>query len=114
MAGQANNSVIGLSGIGVSNTESTQSTATVTGTAAQVSVNNPNAISRLFINLSADNIFLLTDPSVSTINGIFLVANGGYFNTKSWEDFGLTGLPWYAVSSGISSGLMIVETTVNN
>lgn len=114
MADTNPNGLIGLQGINNKSTESAVNALTVGVDVVQVAKNNPNRLAGLFINTSANLIYLNVTPDVTATNGILLLPNGGAFNTKSWEDYGFTGFPFYATASAADSSLTFVETQLNN
>lgn len=95
-------------------TESDLDSVVVGTGASQVALNNPNRVSLLFINISADIIFIGFSPDPSSTNGILLVPNGGSFGLDITTDFQLTGYAVYAISTGAASNLLVLETALNN
>lgn len=59
----------------------------------------------IFINTSANTIYLLPDYAVSTTRGIVLNASGGFLSMNMAQDFVMPTLPWYAVASVAASTL---------
>lgn len=85
----------------------------VNTTVGRVLPNNPQRIGLLFLNLSANNIYIKTRGDVASNNGISLIGNGsGYAFT--WEHDGiLISRNWYAVASVNPSRLYIQEVRIN-
>jgi len=104
----------GIQGFTNSQTETTLTNVSVPNVVTPVCLNNPRRLTGLFINTSSDLIYMGFDQSISIGDGILLVPNGGSFNTKSWEDYGLTGYAMFAISATGAGILTFVETQTNN
>lgn len=78
-------------------------------TAVQILPNNPDRVAGLFVNTSANVIYIKPSPDVSTTNGIVLPPSGGTASMLWKEDFNLVGMAWYAVASGAASSIMVMS-----
>lgn len=77
--------------------------------AALLLKNNPNRLSFLVINLSANVIYLGLTGGVASSRGIRLNANGGMASMIFDEDFDAVGWAWYAIASGSNSAVYFLE-----
>lgn len=75
----------------------------------QVMRPNPNRVGLLFINISANNIFIAPDNDVAAAHGILLVANGGTFSIDWQKDFILPSLGWYGTAGADNSDFYSLE-----
>lgn len=73
---------------------------------------NPRRLSFVVCNLSANNIFIAPESTVSVTRGILLVPNGGTLSMVWTEDFELSCLEWYAIASGANSAIFVLETLI--
>ena len=80
--------------------------------AARVLPNNPNRLSWVIVNLSANIVYLAFSPDVSSSKGILLSANGGIGSMIYKEDFELVAREVYAVASAAASAIYVVETII--
>ena len=76
---------------------------------ARVFGNNPNRVAWVFINLSANAIYLAPDPAPSSSRGIRVGQNGGSLAATWEEDFDIVGLEWNGVADGASSNYFALE-----
>jgi len=83
----------------------TFTTVAPTGVATSVVVANANRASLLIYNAGSVTIYLGQSASVTTGNGIPLLANANLEDTESKDS-------WYAITSGTTGDLRIVETTI--
>lgn len=74
--------------------------------------NNPNRVAWVFVNLSANVIYLLNDETVGITNGVRLVANGGIASMVWDTDFDITGFGLWAMASGAGSNFMVFEIII--
>lgn len=81
-------------------------------TAIRVLPNNPNRLAWIFINLSANLIYLGFSPDTSTSKGILIGANGGTASMFYKEDFELVAQEVYAIAAGAASDIYVVETVI--
>lgn len=84
-------------------------TKTVGTTAAEVAGGDGERPALLFINLSANTIYVAPTPSVSTTRGIYLGANGGSVSMVVRDDLILPALQWHAVASAAGSSLYVIR-----
>lgn len=78
-------------------------------TASLVFANNPNRLAWVFINLSANVIYLSLTRDVSSTRGIRLAASGGKAGVVWDEDFQMTAWAWWGVASGTASAVYSIE-----
>jgi hypothetical protein len=71
--------------------------------------NNFNRFQYILINLSSNDIYINYTSKVSNSNGIVLPASGGYSISNWKDDLMLTAYEVYAVASGASSNLLVIE-----
>ncbi len=86
---------------------------TATGaTAAIVFNNNPNRLAWIFVNLSANAIYLALANDVSATKGILVAANGGWRAFIYDEDFQMTGWAMWGISPAGASNCYSIEVVV--
>jgi len=73
---------------------------------------NPNRVSILFTNLSANGIYISPLPDVASTKGIYLASNGGYAMFQFDKDFQLVITEWYAIATGAASPICILENII--
>lgn len=73
---------------------------------------NPRRLSLIFINLSANNIWIAPDTFVAPAHGIMLVPNGGTFILNYREDLTLASHAWYGIAAANNSDMFWLETTI--
>jgi hypothetical protein len=78
-------------------------------TAERILSNNPNRLAWIVINLSANIVYLALKSDVSSSKGIRLNANGGEASMIWSEDFQAVSYEVYAVASGASSAIYVLE-----
>jgi len=74
-------------------------TTTVATSATHLWRANPDRLELVLMNLSAYNMSIFTDASVSASKGWLLAANGGHVVFTAEEDADLVGFAWYAVAT---------------
>jgi len=80
------------------------------GTSVQmVAGANPNRLGLVMVNLSANEIFVLPERTVSPSRGIRLGPAGGFFSLVWDEDFHLVAWDWYGIATGPGSPIMVLE-----
>jgi len=81
----------------------------VQDTVTKVMSGNPNRLSFVFTNNSANNIYLSTQNDVASTKGIFVASNGGTVVIQWDRDFELVSSEWFAIASAINSNVFILE-----
>ena len=84
-------------------------TNTVDATAVQLFMANPNRLGFLVVNLSANQLFIHFEPTVSSTLGILLSASGGHVAMIYKEDFHMVGYPWWCVGGGVGTDFYSLE-----
>ena len=83
---------------------------TSVGTASVVVLRqDPTRLAAVFVNLSANNIFIKPGGAAATSSGIRLNSNGGSAIFVVEDTFTLAGSEWNAIASGASSDIYILE-----
>jgi len=82
-------------------------------TVVQIMSSNPNRVSFLVVNLSANNLFISPVPDVSATKGIYIAPNGGSITMQFDIDFELVSQPFYAIAGGVTSDVYILENISN-
>lgn len=77
--------------------------------AIPVARNHPDRVAIIFVNLSANLIYIAPNPLVSAVTGIRLEANGGWRSFVWDEDFELVSHDWYAIATGAASAFYSLE-----
>lgn len=85
---------------------------TVGVAAALIVPNNPRRLAIVFVNLSANNIYVSPDNDVAADHGIVLVPNGGTLSLNYREDLVLPSLAWYGISAGAGSDFYWLEANI--
>jgi len=82
---------------------------TTLGTTAQrILKQNPNRFGFTVINLSSNTIYINTDSTVSSTNGIRIASTGGSVFFEWRLDGELPSREWFAIASGASSNLWVL------
>lgn len=89
-------------------TRPTVETASVGTSVSRILVNRANRVALTFVNTSANTIYVLPVASVSVTNGIRL-ASGGTASFNWRDDLDIIAWEWFAVASGASSSLTIIQ-----
>ena len=84
-------------------------TNSVGTSAVRIAPSNPNRLTLLVINLSANSLYISPDAIVSSSNGIYISPNGGSLVLQWDKDFSLTSEEFYAVAGGASSTIFVLE-----
>lgn len=71
--------------------------------------NNPNRVSFIIVNLSANIMYISPENDVSSSKGIILAASGGSFIVQWDRDFELVSHEWYCIAGGAASSIYILE-----
>ena len=78
-------------------------------TAARILGNTPNRLAFIFVNLSANNIYLNPINPPTATNGVRVGANGGNLVVLFSEDFDLVGYEWLGLADGAGSSFLALE-----
>jgi hypothetical protein len=81
--------------------------------AIEIMSSNPNRVSFLVVNLSANNLFISPENDVSSTKGIYIAPNGGSITVQWDRDFELVSQPFYAIAGGAASDVFILENISN-
>lgn len=73
-------------------------TSSVTSSATKILPNDPGGLQITVINLGANDMFLWTDPSVSSSKGIQIQANGGSYEIDFTRFMTLPSREWWAIA----------------
>jgi hypothetical protein len=79
----------------------------------EIMSSNPNRVSFLVVNLSANNLFISPENDVSSTKGIYIAPNGGSITVQWDRDFELVSQPFYAIAGGAASDVFILENISN-
>ena len=84
--------------------------AGVAGAAALILFqNNPDRLALVFVNLSANPIYLGLSNLVSAANGIYVGPNGGSVTMYWQEDFQMVGWAWWCIAPAGASACYSLE-----
>lgn len=78
-------------------------------TITKVFDNNFDRVALVFVNLSANVIYLAPSTAPSATNGIYVAANGGNVSMTLAEDFALVCEEFYAIAIGGASAVYCIE-----
>jgi len=78
-------------------------------TVSQLLPNNPNRLAWMLVNLSANDLYIAFERDVSVNKGIYLSPTGGSVKFLWSEDFELVGYEVYAIATGATSAIYLVE-----
>jgi hypothetical protein len=70
---------------------------------------NPNRVSFLIVNLSANAIYISPMNDVSATKGIYVAPNGGSVLMQWDRDFELVSQTFYGIAAGAASSVYILE-----
>lgn len=79
-------------------------------TAEELLGGDPERVSIVMMNLSANDVYISPRSEVSSTAGIRLPANGGSVTLDVDEDGVLVSRQWYAVATGAASQMFVVTT----
>jgi len=77
--------------------------------AIPVALNHPDRVGIVFINLSANIIYISPLPTVLATAGVRLDPNGGSVSMSWDQDFELVSHEWYGIATGAASALFVSE-----
>lgn len=84
----------------------------VGATATIILANNPNRLAWIFINLSANAIYLALENSVSATRGVLVAANGGKASMVWDEDFQTVGWAIWGIAPAGASNCYSFEVVI--
>lgn len=90
-------------------TTETENTVAVGVASTQVLGNDPERVSVVLVNLSANVIFIGFDAGVSATRGIRLTANGGQVSYNAREDYTLPIREVHALATAAASDLYVLS-----
>ena len=68
--------------------------------AERLMIQDSDRVGFLVVNLSANDLYIMTDPLVTATRGIKAGPNGGSISVVWFEDFEITAWEWSAIASG--------------
>lgn len=73
--------------------------------------NNPNRVAFIFVNLGANDVFLVPALAglASSTNGIRCAANGGGAAANWRDDFNIVGVEWHAIAPNGASAVLVIS-----
>lgn len=77
-------------------------------TQSEVLRNNPERVFVLFVNLSANTMYVGYDDAVGSARGIVLAPNGGTYQVDVEEDFTIPVHAHHVISTGVTSNLYVL------
>lgn len=87
-------------------------TDTVTNSSTEILPVDPSRIAFTIINMSSDIIYLSPSFDPSSDKGILLQSNGGFWSVNFKDDLTLVTRSIHAISSGTSSKIYVIETSI--
>jgi hypothetical protein len=81
-------------------------------TATEIARHNPRRLGLTLINLSSNTLYVAPDNNVSATRSILLPSNGGGLSLSADDDFVLPMVNWFAVASGASSAIYVIEVVL--
>ena len=75
---------------------------------------NPNRVSFVIFNLSANNVYISPSNLVSATNGFWVAPNGGSISFQWDKDFELVSQEWFFMSNVDNSNVFILENYIVN
>ena len=70
---------------------------------------NPNRLSFIIFNLSVNSVYISPDPDVSSVKGMYIAGNGGFFMSQWDVDFQLPSMQFFGIATGAASNVFILE-----
>lgn len=89
-----------------------RTTSSIATTATKLMNNNPKRVYATIVNVSANDVYIMLDNTVSSSRGIFLSPNGGSTVLKWREDFHLLSHEWYAIAIGAAADILVIEGVI--
>lgn len=83
--------------------------STVSTTPTRLLANNPNRVSFIVVNMSANSLYISPTADVAATKGIFIASNGGYAIFTWDRDFELVSQEWWCVGSDVGTTLYTLE-----
>jgi|WetSurMetagenome_2_1015567.scaffolds.fasta_scaffold393516_3 hypothetical protein len=87
-------------------------TSTVGVTTTQILSQNPNRVSILILNISANGIYISPLRDVSSTKGVYLAPNGGYIMFQFDKDFQMVTSEFHSIATGAASPIYILENII--
>jgi hypothetical protein len=81
-------------------------------TITEIARHNPRRLGLTIVNLSSNTLYVAPDNSVSSSRSILLPSNGGGLSLSADDDFILPMVNWFAVASGASSAVYVIEVVL--
>lgn len=76
---------------------------------AQITLNNPDRVALVIINLSVNLVYIRPSGVAAAATGIILAANGGWRSFVWDEDFELVSRDWHGVAPAGASAIYVLE-----
>ena len=86
--------------------------ATVGTSAVELMNQNPQRVSFVFINLSANDMYIAPNETVASTTGILVSKSGGQASAMWKEDLVLPALKWSVIATGSSSAYILLEVII--
>jgi hypothetical protein len=90
-------------------TREIESNPNILTSVTQIVNNNPDRVGLIIVNMGANDVFIGLTNTVSTSNGIRIVANGGNVTMTVRDDFTLPARAWIGIGSGGASLMYALE-----
>ncbi len=74
--------------------------------------NHPSRVAFIFVNLSANDAYIMIDNLVAAARGIFVPPNGGHAVVLWKEDFDLVGYDWWVITPAGGSNIFCLEMVI--
>lgn len=78
----------------------------------QLMKQNPQRVSWVLVNLSANDMYIAPNEVVSSTTGILVSKSGGQASSMWKEDLVLPSLEWSIIATGSSSNYMLLEVVL--
>lgn len=81
--------------------------------ASRILRGNPQRVSIVVFNLSANNVYIAPFNDVSATNGFYIAPNGGSV-TMQWDrDFEMLSHEWWGIAPAGASNIYVMENIIN-
>jgi hypothetical protein len=83
--------------------------AAVGAASIPIALAHPDRVALIFINLSANLVYIRPSPGAAAATGIVLAANGGWRSFVWDEDWELVGSLWHGIAPAGASAIYVLE-----
>lgn len=102
-----------LYGVNTTETDNPLAVSSIGTTPVRLLDNDPGGLQITIINSGAQDMYMWTDPTVSTTKGILIQANGGSYEIDFTRFMRMPTREWWAVTATATTTAAIKRTVIN-